>query len=93
MKRYRFTMPTPERCRELGIKFEGLEVRTRFWLMGVAAGVSYMSSHVPIEREIVRCDLAFTTKTSFSLSTNSDQVIAQVSDYLLSYGFTMTEMA
>lgn len=31
---YKVTMPTPERCKELAIKFEGLYNRTQMWLMG-----------------------------------------------------------
>lgn len=33
---YRFYMPTPERADSIGIRYEGLETRTRLWLMGVA---------------------------------------------------------
>ncbi len=86
MKRYRIQLPTSEQCKELGIKFEGQVMRTQLWLMGVASGVSFMSAHVPADCEQIKFNLSFATTQCFYVDTNSDNLIAQVADYLKSYG-------
>ena len=52
-------MPTPERCRELGVKHEGLYLRTQMWLMGVSCGISYVSGETHTE-------LVFPTKNTIT---------------------------
>lgn len=84
MKRYKLTLPTPERCTALAIKFEGQEVRTRLWLMGLAYGVSLCPG-------TNRFNLSFTSNTKFYVETNSSMIINNVRDYLEPYGVTVAE--
>jgi len=79
MKRYTITLPTPERCIELGIKSQGLATRTQLWLMGVASGVSYSGG-------VNKFNLFLVGKNSFDVECNSFMIINQVRDYLMAYG-------
>lgn len=83
MKRYKITLPTPERCTELGIKFDGLATRTQMWLMGVASGVAYCAGKA-------RFNLFLAGKTSFDVETNSDKILFNVTDHVNQYGCTVT---
>jgi len=83
MKRFKFTAPTPERCIELGIKFEGLQTRTQLWLMGVASGVAYISGN--------HFNLCFANRRNFLVDTDSMTVLNNVKDWLEAYGYTCEE--
>ena len=93
MKRYKITLPTPERCTELGIKFEGLAIRTQMWLVGVCHGVAFTKTANLRATDNIRFNLFLTTKQSFSVETNSRSMIEQVSDHLHQYGCTVTPIA
>lgn len=84
MKRYKFTMPTPERAKALGVKYENLGIRTQMWLMGVASGISYVNGDT-------HCNLSLAGKRDFIIETNSTVVINNIKDRLESYGF-ITEL-
>lgn len=81
MKRYKFIMPTPERCKELGIKFEGLAVSTQLWLMGVSSGVAALEGKD-------RFNLFLAGRNCFDVDTNSEKVLFVVTDRMEQYGFT-----
>ena len=50
LMKIQFTMPTPERCTEMGIKYEGLYTRTKLWFMGIASALSWVTD---VHTEIV----------------------------------------
>ena len=93
MKRYKITLPTPERCTELGIKFEGLAIRTQMWLVGVCHGVAFTKTANLRATDNIRFNLFLTTKQACSVETNSRSMIEQVSDHLHQYGCTVTPIA
>lgn len=75
MKRIQFIMPTPERCIELGIKYEGLFDRTRLWLSGVA-----------FERSGFH--LLSVKRNAFLVDAKGGYLLKNTIEHLKSYGFT-----
>jgi hypothetical protein len=90
MKRYKITMPTPEQCIASGLKFEGMNVRTHLWLMGVASGVSFVGGRD--NGFSWEFNLIFAAKCWFTVETNSAEIIQQVEDYLRQYDCTVIEL-
>ena len=76
--RYKFTMPTQGEATELGIRYEGLETRIRFWLQGVAFIVSLKTG--------VSILLRFETSKTFIIETNAPEIIEVIS-FLSEYGY------
>lgn len=74
-------MPTPDRCRELGVKFDGLAIRTQHWLLGVATGVGACDSDQC-------CNLYLGSKNSFDVETNYDTILNVITKRLEDIGFT-----
>lgn len=84
MKRYKITTPTPERCIELGVKFEGINMRTNLWLQGVAQGTSFFQN-------ANRFNVFFTTRQHTYVETNCPCLIQGVTEFLSQYGYTVEE--
>lgn len=80
MTTYRFTMPTPEEAKAKGIKFEGMETRTRLWLTGIAFANSSLTG-TPFS-------VVFSTPTSFTIATDQTKLIYDIKSWLDSYGYT-----
>lgn len=80
MTTYRFTMPTPEVAKAKGIRLEGMETRTRLWLMGIAFANSSLTGS-PFS-------VVFSTPTSFSIVTDQTKLVDDIKDWLDSYGYT-----
>ena len=83
-QRVTFTLPTPEKCLALGIKFEGLKERMLLWLMGVAAGVSYCSGD--------HFQVVWSDKRTILVEGDSLTVLNSVQDSMEAYGFTTNEV-
>jgi hypothetical protein len=84
MKKFKLLMPTPERCTDLGIKFEGLYNRTQLWLMGVGFALDRSDSKTEF-------NITMAKRTEFEIETNNLLFLAAVIDYLTAYGFTCAE--
>lgn len=82
--KYKFTMPTPERCKELAIKREGLYTRMQLWLMGITAALSWVTSY--------RSNISFPNANTIVVEINSSTVINNITDRLEDYGFTREEV-
>ena len=76
----KFTMPTPKRAMELGIKIEGLYSRTQMWFMGISSALSWTSG--------IHTTLVFPNKNTIIFETNSSTVANNIKDRLAEYGFT-----
>jgi hypothetical protein len=85
MKRYKITLPDNQLCDAMGIKFEGLETRTRMWLMGVASGVAYSKTSQ-------RFNLFLAGRDGFTVETNSASVLEGVTERLESMGCSIMEL-
>ena len=82
-KQYIFSSPDLEKCKALGIKFEGLSQRISLWMMGVAAGVSYVGGgHFKVVQSI---------PSQIIVETDSSIILNNVKDHVEPYGFTCTE--
>ena len=82
-KQYVFTAPDIETCNRFGIKFEGLSQRISLWIMGVAAGVSYVGGgHFKV---------VFVNRSTITVETDSSIILNNVKDHVEPYGFTCTE--
>ena len=76
----------PERCIELGLRFDGLATRTQMWLIGACHGVAFCKGKT-------RLNLFLANKQAFFVETNSQRMIEQVSDHVNQYGCTVTPVA
>ena len=82
-KQYVFTAPDIETCNRFGIKFEGLCQRISLWMLGVAAGVSYVGGgHFKV---------VFVNRSTITVETDSSIILNNVKDHVESYGFTCLE--
>jgi hypothetical protein len=83
-KTFKLTAPSQTRCRELGVKFEGLQDRFNHWLNGVASGVSLCSNaHFQVKLVKPRYIL---------VETDSATVINGVKDTMESNGYKIEEV-
>ena len=64
MKHYVASIASPERCRELGVQYEGLLVRFRLWLVGVGMGMSYVSDKHLVVRMVMGNNIRFVCDSS-----------------------------
>lgn len=77
----KFTMPTPERCTELGIKFDGLYTRTKLWLMGYASAIAAVDAG--------KLNIVFGARNTFTVEVNKyEKIISGIMERLTEYGFT-----
>lgn len=88
-KRYKITLPTEERARRFGIKFEGQDTRTRLWLLGVAQGIDFANS---AENTHIEFHVFFSTHTLFYFKCNSASVVAGIERQLRQYGCEVEEV-
>lgn len=80
----KFTMPTPERCTQLGINYEGLYTRTKLWLLGYASAIAAVDAG--------KLTIIFGAKNTFTVEVNYDgAVLKGIADGLTRYGCTMEE--
>ena len=86
MIKRKFTVPTPEKCKALAIKLEGLETRSRLWALGYAKGIADADA----EKEIL-LSVEF-PRNAMIFKSNKPHVIESVTNYLLNYGFTVEAM-
>ena len=82
-KRYIFTAPTPDRCVSLGLKSERLTPNMVLWMLGVSAGVSYISG--------IHFKVVSACHPLIVVDTDSTVVLNNVKDHVESYRFTCTE--
>jgi hypothetical protein len=82
--KYIATLPDQDRCKALGIKLEGLETRTRLWLMGVAFGVFHATG-----RSI---QASFPTGGKVTIETSDQNILNHIKEHLESYGCTFEQV-
>lgn len=80
---YRFYMPTPEQANSIGIRYEGLETRTRLWLMGVA-----FANH-----QLTGNPLQIHFSDGFTLVSDDEKLVQAIQTHLNDYGYTMNKIS
>ena len=93
MKRYKVTLPTQEECIAKGFKFDGQEVRSRLWLVGVASGIAYAVKAINGGAYKIKFDVSFVGRNYFMLDCDSPVVMDQVAAQLTDYACTVAEVS
>jgi hypothetical protein len=79
--KFKIYHPTPQRCVELGVKFEGLHNRILMWLLGVSFAVKYSEKHFAVE---------LVKPSFFVVESDSPTIMEDIVKHLSSNGFTVT---
>lgn len=79
---YTFTLPTAERCKELGLNHEGFYSRYLNWMLGVCWAITATS-------ETVQARVVMSDKHAIVFKTNEPILIKNLMSYLGTYGVTV----
>lgn len=85
MNYYRLRTPTPERCIEKGVKYDGLNQRILNWVLGVSFGLKSVDSNISFN--VLRND-----RRDIIVQTDSVLLMDSVANYLADYGFTCEQI-
>jgi hypothetical protein len=80
---YILTMPTPQRCIELGQRHEGLCGRISQWLCGIAFGLTAVDSNISATVSMIN-------KNDIVFITDSWPLMGEIMEQLEQYGITLT---
>jgi hypothetical protein len=84
MKHYVVSAPDPEKCKAIGVKYEGLFDRFKMWLTGVGMGISYISgNHLTVLK---------VSEPKIRFACDSLTVVNNVKDAWEVCGFSFTEV-
>ncbi len=78
LKTYKFTAPTWDECKALGIQPEGLETRIRMFIIGVAFALTATSTGF---------NVCFTNNANFTVECNHSEFMTKIIQRLESYGY------